>query len=661
MKFTLDFLAKTAGLKNSAELLEQIGDEFDDTVDGGKKLAAAMRVTADRIETDLEQTRKIAERLGNSLGPELSQKMGQARLDDWAVKIRQAGVSADDLDGSIDDITDSIKRMDAASDSLDTFDTKMRQVGDSTERTGSVTANYLGNAAQEIPGVTGAFGPLNMAIGQFVEYAAEGGISFGKFVKAGVGIAGVSVALGLLNAAMESNAEKQRRMEQRAEEVGDALEEQTRKAYELAAANAAAGGSLDGLALASRALNQAIVLTGENGEKLTESLGALGMSADDGLASVARMRGGSREFIEELVRGTGAFKGYEARIAEIISRGDDWDEMMNNLVQTGGEYAVEVKSLTDEQLALIKAIEGVQDAAEETDLQASTKQFLDNAVAASEAGRELVLLAEKNTGVSRSVDGLLIYNEFNRLLADSDALTRDAIMGTDEYGTSLGQARSAIADFRSAMDAANEAVREQSEALADAIDGTYDYEKASLDLADSVADLAEKQAETNAILNDGTKSDAEKAAALRDLRRAEISSAEGALEAARAYAIEQGAVEGSPAFYAAQRDALEQMKAKYPELTGAIDAYIAKLNAIPAVKNTTISASFSGSSGSSGGSKSTPGPMKLEGLDGPSRSAATFNVSVNVNGVITGSQVGREIADALTRWFADGGTAGWVG
>lgn len=659
MKFTLDFLAKTAGLKNSAELLEQIGDEFDDTVDGGKKLAAAMRVTADRIETDLEQTRKIAERLGNSLGPELSQKMGQARLDDWAVKIRQAGVSADDLDGSIDDITDSIKRMDAASDSLDTFDTKMRQVGDSTERTGSVTANYLGNAAQEIPGVTGAFGPLNMAIGQFVEYAAEGGISFGKFVKAGVGIAGVSVALGLLNAAMESNAEKQRRMEQRAEEVGDALEEQTRKAYELAAANAAAGGSLDGLALASRALNQAIVLTGANGEKLTESLGALGMSADDGLASVARMRSETSEFIEELVRGTGAFKGYEAQVAGIIARSDEWGNLVDSL---GWEAANEnIPKVTEAQLELIKAIEGVQDAAEETDLQASTKQFLDNAVAASEAGRELVLLAEKNTGVSRSVDGLLIYNEFNRLLADSDALTRDAILGTDEYGTSLGQARSAIADFKSAMDAANEAVREQSEALADAIDGTYDYEKASLDLADSVAGLAEKQAETNAILNDGTKSDAEKAAALRDLRRAEISSAEGALEAARAYAVEQGAVEGSPAFYAAQRDALEQMKAKYPELTGAIDAYIAKLNAIPAVKNTTISASFSGSSGSSGGSKSTPGPMKLEGLDGPSRSAATFNVSVNVNGVITGSQVGREIADALTRWFADGGTAGWVG
>jgi len=615
-------------------------------------------VTADKTETDLQQTRIMAERLGNALGPELAQKMGQSRLDDWAVKIRQAGVSADQLDENIDDIAASIKRVDAATGSLDTLDTKMRQVGDTTDRTGSVTANYLGNAAQELPMLTGAFGPLNMAVGQFVEYSAEGGINLKNFAK-GAGLIGVATAaMALLSARAESAAAAQARLDARTDEVSDSLEDQARKAYELAAANASAEGSLDGLTIASQALNKAITLSGPAGETLTQSLGALGMSAEQGLDSIAKMRTGTSEFIEELVRGTGAFKGYEAQIAGAIAKSDDWGELVNSL---DWEAANEnIPKVTEAQLALIKAIEGVQDVAEETDLQAITKQYLDGASAATEEGRALVLLAEANlNGTTRAEDALAVYAEFNRILAESDAVTRDAILGTNEYGQAFDAASEAGSFFQGAIDDAKAAVEEHIDTINDAIDSTYDYEGASLDLADAVADQAAAQAEADAILNDSTKTDEEKAAALRDLRRAQISSAESALEASRAYATEQGALAGTPQFAQLQITALEQMRAKYPELESAISSYIAKLQSIPSVVNTNVG--FSGQSGSGGGSKYTPGgPMKLEGLDGMTRGGSTLNVSVTVNGVVTGAQVGQEIANALQAWWNDGGTADWA-
>lgn len=59
---------------------------------------------------------------------------------------------------------------------FDDVDRSVRQVGDTTDRTRSVMANFAGNAIQDVPGITNSFGALNVAAGQFAEYASEGGI-----------------------------------------------------------------------------------------------------------------------------------------------------------------------------------------------------------------------------------------------------------------------------------------------------------------------------------------------------------------------------------------------------------------------------------------------------------------------------------------------------
>lgn len=70
----------------------------------------------------------------------------------------------------------------------------LKKTADDADRSRSVFANFAGNAAQEIPGLSAAFGPLNTAIGQFTEYAAEGNIK----LRGLVAVAGPLAAIGLV-------------------------------------------------------------------------------------------------------------------------------------------------------------------------------------------------------------------------------------------------------------------------------------------------------------------------------------------------------------------------------------------------------------------------------------------------------------------------------
>lgn len=102
LRFTLDFLAKTAGLKNANELLDQLSSELGDGVDQGKAFAAAMRQIADRVEADLEQTAAVAARLADALGPEMAAAIGQSRIDNYAAQFRAAGMTIDDVSANVD-------------------------------------------------------------------------------------------------------------------------------------------------------------------------------------------------------------------------------------------------------------------------------------------------------------------------------------------------------------------------------------------------------------------------------------------------------------------------------------------------------------------------------------------------------------------------------
>lgn len=203
MKFILDFAAKTAGLKDATELADKLGEELKGDETAGKQMAAALKAAADKAERALSDTLEIAEKLGDALGSDMRQAIGQSKIDEMAVKFQQAGLQAGDLDGNLDSITDSIKRMDAASGSakgrLGEVGDAMHRVGRETDNSRSVMANFAGNAAQELPGMAGAFGPLNMAIGQFTEYATEGNISMKGLAATAGPMLGVGAAIMYAN------------------------------------------------------------------------------------------------------------------------------------------------------------------------------------------------------------------------------------------------------------------------------------------------------------------------------------------------------------------------------------------------------------------------------------------------------------------------------
>lgn len=75
---------------------------------------------------------------------------------------------------------------------------KLKDTADDADRSRSVFANFAGNAAQEIPGLSQAFGPLNVAIGQFAEYAAEGGIKLKGLIAVAGPLAGIGIAVGAI-------------------------------------------------------------------------------------------------------------------------------------------------------------------------------------------------------------------------------------------------------------------------------------------------------------------------------------------------------------------------------------------------------------------------------------------------------------------------------
>ncbi|MDO8391063.1 MAG: hypothetical protein Q7V57_11285 [Actinomycetota bacterium] len=209
LRFILDFVAQTAGLKNAQELAEQLGTELDDTQDAGTKMAAALKAAADKASQDLEETIAIADRLGEALGPELTSKVN---VDEIAGKMRQVGITTEDVEANIDSFRQSLSQMAATADTVKArvgdVDTAVQRVGDTSTKARSATANFAGNLAQELPGISAAMGPLNMGISQLVEGLAEGDINSKALIGS---LATMAIAGGVVALAMGEYADEQKR------------------------------------------------------------------------------------------------------------------------------------------------------------------------------------------------------------------------------------------------------------------------------------------------------------------------------------------------------------------------------------------------------------------------------------------------------------------
>lgn len=634
LRFTLDFLAKTAGLKNANELLDQLGSELDDSVDTGKQFAATMRQVADKVERDLQETEQAAKALADALGPELSAALGQSKVENYAVQFRRAGLSIDDVTANIDDLADSVRRLEGIDAPVRDIGAAVDDVGRKTERTGSVVANFAGNAAQELPGVGAAFGPLNMAIGQFVEYASEGDISFSKFLKAAGGLAALTVGIQLLSSAFEASAKQQELLKQRTDEVVPAIETQIRKAYELATANDAVASSTAGFTAGQDALTQALLNTGESGEKLRDALGSLGVDSDYLLQSMAQFAGEPVGALKQLALAAGASEEVAQLLAEAVNKTDtsladlDTENTMRSFLglEDSTRALVEellaagrASGLTDQQiLDIAGSLEAVQDEVENTDLDAITQQFLNNQYASSDAARSLIDLAEANLKVGRADEPLKVYAEYNRLLGDADAATRDAILGTSEY-----------ADEQAELAAAYKRTSDRILRQIELTDELYGIQRSAIERQ---RDYAQAQQETADVLADAEASTSDQLDAIINL--------------SEEYATLEGASLDSAAGTGRQIDSLRTMLATIDPaspLYKALAEYLGLLDSIPETVNTQLGLSTpSGAAYKLGFGTGEPGRETVQVGNG---APGTVNLTVYVtNPVMSGQQIAEELA-----------------
>lgn len=105
------------------------------------------------------------------------------------------------------------------------LDGSAKRVGDTVDKNRSVVANFAGNAVQDLPGVSGAFGAMNVAAGQFAEYATEGDINMRAMVGQIGGMLAIGAAIGIVSKEMGKAAENARKNREQIEEWTEGIRE----------------------------------------------------------------------------------------------------------------------------------------------------------------------------------------------------------------------------------------------------------------------------------------------------------------------------------------------------------------------------------------------------------------------------------------------------
>ena len=214
--------------KDARKSFAEVEQGANDSSTAAQRLAASITKTANTLDIELKASTAAADALGLALGPEFAAKVGRNGLNKLVSDLNRAGVSIKDITAEADVLAAAIKQVDDVnlrnvSAEADHLQTSMAGVAKSTDRSRSVMANFTGNAAQEIPGVANALGPLNVAVGQFAEYAAEGGVSLKNFAKAIGPIAILSGALLVVQGIIKASAAETKYWADNAEIVRDAL------------------------------------------------------------------------------------------------------------------------------------------------------------------------------------------------------------------------------------------------------------------------------------------------------------------------------------------------------------------------------------------------------------------------------------------------------
>lgn len=215
--------------KGAKRDMGKVADALDEGLTAGQKMAKGLIAAAEQIDAEYVGLRSASEKLASALGPEFAAKAEQG-VDGLVLDLRRAGLTFEEIEADADGLAMAVKRLDDVQlgkmkGELGQVDDKMRQVGDTTDRSRGVMANFVGNASQDLPGVSGSMGALNVAVGQFAEYATEGDIKMKQFLKTAAGMAvaagGAAALAYVLQGMAKEKAFESERVKSWADEVRD--------------------------------------------------------------------------------------------------------------------------------------------------------------------------------------------------------------------------------------------------------------------------------------------------------------------------------------------------------------------------------------------------------------------------------------------------------
>lgn len=279
-----------------------------------------------------------------------------------------------------------------------------------------------------------------------------------KLGKAGGPLLALTVAVGAAALVYNAMGREQRELNARTEEVAEALGDQTAAVLDLAAATTPAIAGIDGLAVANSALGQALINTGEDGQKIREAFGTLGLEIShvvdwmDALQGNEIVRG---DTFAAMAQGAGVASEYVNILAETIEQTDHNGAELQSLLALNLQKALGISSeaaaeLAEELMPVAEAMEELDDQSQKFDGNAITRDFLQLAAGSNDVANGLITMAEAQSGLSRngehtrSVMAQLI-EIVEALPPEAEAAAR-AALGLDGANTELADSAEAAAD-----------------------------------------------------------------------------------------------------------------------------------------------------------------------------------------------------------------------
>lgn len=466
---------------------------FGDLEDGAKdsstaaqRLAQAITGAADKLDTELTKSRTAAEALAKALGPELVARSGG--INKVVRDLQKAGLTLDDIANEADTLAAALKKVDDVqlknvTAQADKLDTAIKGVGDQTDRSKSVMANFAGNAAQEIPGVASAMGPLNVAIGQFAEYAAEGDIKLRGLATAIGPIAAIGAALALVSGYFNSIAKTKAFNKENLDAYTQAIVEGSTAAQALEQ-------RLREVGKATLSITDPNAFAGFGGIARQIEIATTGVP---GLGLLNKAIGFlRRDKIEDVTDELGRLGLNVKTASELASQGRPAIDKWSKTLLAGGASAKDVALATS---FLILSTEQLEQAQRNG---AITQQFLNGTVfdysglaniqvaVQEELNRQTENARRAQDGYARSIDGVreAFYKRNNASYAAQDAElnAKDAINAANKAQEKANKSRNP-----KDIAAAAEATRDAQRAINDAAAATDAYTEATSSSTDATA------------------------------------------------------------------------------------------------------------------------------------------------------------------------------